>query len=450
MPGSRLGRRWSSPQRARIPFGLNVLVLARHARASSRRDRGLGGTRAPPRTPGYASNSVSLDSRRRSRAHAPRPRRGPRVEQRPWAVLAFLPLLGVLAIFSRERQGDWPVSPNSTRPIAAPPWSWATSLAPTTAIPVSIARRRRVGVEVGGALGLDATQRRNLEFGALLHDVGKVTIPKEIINKPGTLDAAEWAIVKTHTLEGQQLLDRVGGFMSDVGLIVRSTTNAGMEAGTRTASRRADPLEARIVCCCDAWSAMTTTRSYRNAMPIADAVAEMRRCAAPSSTLAWSTLSSNASCSHAAGAMRTTHRTPSLPEPTSRHEAGSACRSPARPEPAHRLSASGWALDCRRAIGMDQKHHRGSLGQRRRCRPKHDDSRRPLRGPGAAACHRRPRRGRDRVRGRAAWPRGGAWRRRPAEPPASCWACDGRVRVRSAPRPPRGSGASCPCRLAGS
>ena len=58
---------------------------------------------------------------------------------------------------------------------------------------------------------------RNLEFGALLHDVGKIAIPKEIINKPGKLDADEWAIIKTHTLEGQRMLDRVGGFMRDVG-----------------------------------------------------------------------------------------------------------------------------------------------------------------------------------------------------------------------------------------
>jgi hypothetical protein len=55
-----------------------------------------------------------------------------------------------------------------------------------------------------------------------LHDVGKIAIPKAIINKPGKLDPAEWTIIKTHTLEGQKMLDRVGGFMRDVGLIVRS------------------------------------------------------------------------------------------------------------------------------------------------------------------------------------------------------------------------------------
>ena len=67
---------------------------------------------------------------------------------------------------------------------------------------------------------------RNLEFGALLHDVGKVAIPKEIINKPGPLDDDEWAIVNTHTIEGQRMLDRVGGFMREVGVIVRAPPRA--------------------------------------------------------------------------------------------------------------------------------------------------------------------------------------------------------------------------------
>jgi HD-GYP domain-containing protein (c-di-GMP phosphodiesterase class II) len=54
-----------------------------------------------------------------------------------------------------------------------------------------------LALEVGERLGLDATQLPNLEFGALLHDVGKVAIPQEIINKPGSLDPAEWTIIKT-------------------------------------------------------------------------------------------------------------------------------------------------------------------------------------------------------------------------------------------------------------
>jgi len=65
--------------------------------------------------------------------------------------------------------------------------------------------------------------RRNVEFAALLHDVGKVAIPKEVIRKPGPLAPEEWTVIKTHTIEGQKMLDRVGGFMREVGAIVRAS-----------------------------------------------------------------------------------------------------------------------------------------------------------------------------------------------------------------------------------
>ncbi len=203
------------------------------------------------------------------------------LEQRPWAVLAFLPLLGVLAIFSRERGARLA----SLTELNEAYRGTALVLGDVVGADDTYTGEHSRGVvalamDVGDALGLDRVQRRNLEFGALLHDVGKVVIPKELINKPGKLDAAEWAIVKTHTVEGQRMLDRVGGFMCDVGLIVRSHHERWDGRGYPDGlSGEQIPLEARIVCCCDAWSAMTTTRSYREAMPIAAAVAEMRRCA---------------------------------------------------------------------------------------------------------------------------------------------------------------------------
>jgi putative nucleotidyltransferase with HDIG domain len=136
-----------------------------------------------------------------------------------------------------------------------------------------------LAVEVAEEIGLDATARRNVEFGALLHDVGKIVVPKEIINKPGPLDDEEWAIIRTHTIEGQRLLDQVGGFMREVGLIVRSSheryDGGGYPDGL---AGEAVPLEARIVSCCDAFNAMTTDRSYRRARPTADALEELRKC----------------------------------------------------------------------------------------------------------------------------------------------------------------------------
>jgi HD-GYP domain-containing protein (c-di-GMP phosphodiesterase class II) len=111
----------------------------------------------------------------------------------------------------------------------------------------------------------------------LLHDVGKVKIPAEIINKAGPLDDAEWELMKTHTIVGEELLERIGGLLGEVGHIVRSCHERWDGAGYPDGLAGEDiPLAARIVCACDAWSAMTTDRSYRKARSHAEAAAELR------------------------------------------------------------------------------------------------------------------------------------------------------------------------------
>jgi HD-GYP domain-containing protein (c-di-GMP phosphodiesterase class II) len=136
-----------------------------------------------------------------------------------------------------------------------------------------------LALAVADRLRLDATQRRNVEFGALLHDVGKITVPKEIINKPGPLSDAEWAIMHRHTLEGERMLGRVGGMLGEVGRVVRSSHEHYDGNGYPDALAGQEiPIEARIISCCDAYSAMTTTRPYRRAMTVTEARAELTRC----------------------------------------------------------------------------------------------------------------------------------------------------------------------------
>ena len=136
-----------------------------------------------------------------------------------------------------------------------------------------------LALAVGEQLGIEPGRQRNLEFGALLHDVGKVAIPKEIINKPGKLDPDEWTIIKTHTLEGQRMLDRVGGFMREVGLIVRSHHERWDGAGYPDMLVGEEiPLESRIISACDTWNAMRTDRSYRRALSFEAALAELISC----------------------------------------------------------------------------------------------------------------------------------------------------------------------------
>jgi putative nucleotidyltransferase with HDIG domain len=134
-----------------------------------------------------------------------------------------------------------------------------------------------LSVTIADELGLAEEQRRLVEFGALLHDVGKISVPKEIVNKPGTLDEEEWDVMRRHTIVGQRMLDRVGGSLKDVGAVVRASherwDGRGYPDGLAGA---AIPIAARIVAAADAFSAMTTDRPYRAARGREYAIAELR------------------------------------------------------------------------------------------------------------------------------------------------------------------------------
>jgi HD-GYP domain-containing protein (c-di-GMP phosphodiesterase class II) len=129
-------------------------------------------------------------------------------------------------------------------------------------------------------LHLPANDRREAELTALLHDVGKIRIPQEVLHKPGPLDADERVLVEQHPVEGERMLNQVGGLLAEIGHIVRSCHEQWDGGGypDRLAGERI-PLVARIVCVCDAYSAMTTDRPYRSAMTDAEARAEVARCA---------------------------------------------------------------------------------------------------------------------------------------------------------------------------
>ena len=137
-----------------------------------------------------------------------------------------------------------------------------------------------LSIAVAEELGLDPAMRRDTEFVALLHDVGKIRIPNEIINKPGPLTPEERSIVETHTVIGEEMLDRVGGVLGNVGHLVRSCHERYDGGGYPDGLAGEEiPLVARIVCACDAYSAITTDRPYRAGRSPEEAVAEMRRCA---------------------------------------------------------------------------------------------------------------------------------------------------------------------------
>jgi HD-GYP domain-containing protein (c-di-GMP phosphodiesterase class II) len=132
-------------------------------------------------------------------------------------------------------------------------------------------------VGVSDELGLGPRERRHAELTALLHDVGKIRVPAEIIRKPGALTPEERALMQLHTIEGEQMLEQVGGLLGEVGAIVRSCHERWDGEGYPDRLAGEDiPLVARIVCCCDAFSAMTTDRPYRAARTEDAALAELR------------------------------------------------------------------------------------------------------------------------------------------------------------------------------
>jgi hypothetical protein len=129
---------------------------------------------------------------------------------------------------------------------------------------------------VAEQVGMPEPERQDLEFAGLLHDVGKITIPKEILNKPSALTDEEYELIKTHTIEGQFILDRVGGKLGEVGEIVRACHERWDGAGYPDGLAGEEiPLAARIVFACDAYSAMTQDRVYRKGMPPEDALKEL-------------------------------------------------------------------------------------------------------------------------------------------------------------------------------
>ena len=136
-----------------------------------------------------------------------------------------------------------------------------------------------LATEIATQFELGAEQLDELQRAAELHDIGKLAIPDEIINKPGPLTDSEWRFMRQHPVIGERILSAAPA-LRPVARLVRASHERwdgqgypdGL-AGTRI------PLGARIIAVCDAYDAMTTDRCYRHGRTPAEAIAELRRCA---------------------------------------------------------------------------------------------------------------------------------------------------------------------------
>lgn len=128
----------------------------------------------------------------------------------------------------------------------------------------------------GRELGLSSDAVHVLEWSGLLHDVGKIGIPEEILNKPGRLTDEEFELIKQHPEMGYEILKPLSSFQSVLNGVLYHHENHDGSGYPRGLTGEQIPLEARIIHVVDVFDALTSRRSYRDAYPVEEAVAILR------------------------------------------------------------------------------------------------------------------------------------------------------------------------------
>lgn len=140
-------------------------------------------------------------------------------------------------------------------------------------------RVARYAVATGRELGLAGEEIRHLWVGALLHDVGKVAVPDDILKKPGKLTPEEYAVMKRHPELGGRIMERSAFLRPALPAVLHHQERwdgAGYPAGLRGEEIS---LQGRIVAVVDTFDAIVSSRPYRRERTEAEAVAEIERCA---------------------------------------------------------------------------------------------------------------------------------------------------------------------------
>ncbi len=132
---------------------------------------------------------------------------------------------------------------------------------------------------LGERLGLGEQALRDLRWGALLHDIGKIAVPDHILHKGSSLDEAEWEIVRRHPEQGLEMLKDVSYLGPSLEVVFHHHERWDGSGYPRGLSGESIPRLARIFSVVDTYDAMTSGRPYRKALPEADAQAELRRVA---------------------------------------------------------------------------------------------------------------------------------------------------------------------------
>ena len=138
-----------------------------------------------------------------------------------------------------------------------------------------IVRMSRIATVLGEALGMDEAQRDLLLNASPMHDIGKIAIPDHILKKPGPLTDDEYALMKSHTLAGAELLDGDDSALMSMAREIALTHHERWDGRgyPHGLSGEAIPLSGRICAVADVFDALTSTRPYKEAWPAERAVA---------------------------------------------------------------------------------------------------------------------------------------------------------------------------------
>jgi diguanylate cyclase (GGDEF)-like protein/putative nucleotidyltransferase with HDIG domain len=165
----------------------------------------------------------------------------------------------------------------------------AASSDPVAALVAALERKTRAGpgqlgrsawyaAKVAAEIGVGPQEQELIEQAALLHDIGKLAVPDEILQKPGSLERDEQLLVQAHPLVGAQIVGRVERLAAAAPTIAHHHEQFDGSGYPNGLVGEAIPLGSRIILVSDAFDAMTTYRSYKNVISLQEALQELHRC----------------------------------------------------------------------------------------------------------------------------------------------------------------------------
>jgi putative nucleotidyltransferase with HDIG domain len=137
-------------------------------------------------------------------------------------------------------------------------------------------RVRRMSLQIATSLGFTEERMEILEYGALLHDIGKIGIKDEILRKPGALSPEEYQTIQEHPLIGVKIVEGIEFFKDKIPMIHHHEHFDGKGYPDGLVGEGI-PLEARIIAVPEAFDAMASLRPHRSAMPLEDILSELEK-----------------------------------------------------------------------------------------------------------------------------------------------------------------------------